>query len=74
MNPYYQLVTEYARFAREGRNYPLGKFPRCPRPQVGLDAPKVMLFSPHPDDEVFVGGLLSNLVSARSRSLPQSSS
>jgi N-acetylglucosamine malate deacetylase 1 len=57
MNPYLQLVSEYARFAREGRVYPLGKFPRCPRPQVPQDAPKVLLFSPHPDDEVIVGAL-----------------
>jgi N-acetylglucosamine malate deacetylase 1 len=57
MNPYHQLVSEYARFAREGRDYPLGKFARCPRPQVAHDAPRVLLFSPHPDDEVITGAL-----------------
>ena len=57
MNPYYQLVTEYARLAREGADYPLGRFPRCPRPQAAADAPKALLFSPHPDDEVITGGL-----------------
>jgi LmbE family N-acetylglucosaminyl deacetylase len=62
MNPYDQLATEYARFAREGRSYPLGRFPRCPRPQVALDAPKVVIFSPHPDDEVIVGGLALRLL------------
>jgi LmbE family N-acetylglucosaminyl deacetylase len=62
MNPYHQLVTEYARFAREGRDYPLAKFPRCPRPQAALDAPRVLIFSPHPDDEVVVGGLALRLL------------
>ncbi len=57
MNPYYQLVSEYARFAREGKEYPLGRFPRCPRPQVAHDAPTVLIFSPHPDDEVIIGAL-----------------
>ncbi len=57
MNPYYQLVSEYARFSREGKSYPLGEFPRCPRPQVPRDAPTALLFSPHPDDEVIVGAL-----------------
>jgi N-acetylglucosamine malate deacetylase 1 len=57
MNPYHELVAEYARFAREGKAYPLGKFPRCPRPQVAPDAPKVLIFSPHPDDEAIIGAL-----------------
>jgi LmbE family N-acetylglucosaminyl deacetylase len=57
MNPYYTLVNEYARLAREGRGYPLGKFPRCPRPQVAMDAPRALLLSPHPDDEVITGAL-----------------
>ena len=57
MNPYYQLASEYARFAREGRTYPLGKFPKCPRPQFLHDAPKGLIFSPHPDDEAIVGAL-----------------
>ena len=62
MNPYHQLVSEYARFAREGRSYPLGKFPQCPRPQVPADAPKALIFSPHPDDEVIIGGLALRLL------------
>jgi LmbE family N-acetylglucosaminyl deacetylase len=62
MNPYYQLAFEYARFALEGRSYPLGKFPACPRPQVAHDAPKVLIFSPHPDDEVISGGLALRLL------------
>ena len=57
MNPYHQLVSEYARLAREGKEYPLGRFPRCPRPQVSADAPRALIFSPHPDDEVIIGAL-----------------
>jgi LmbE family N-acetylglucosaminyl deacetylase len=56
MNPYQQMVDEYARLAREGRQYPLAKFPRCPRPQPAVDAPKALIFSPHPDDEAIIGG------------------
>jgi LmbE family N-acetylglucosaminyl deacetylase len=62
MNPYQQFVAEYARFAREGKSYPLGKFPPCPRPEVPGNAPKVLIFSPHPDDEVIIGGIALRLL------------
>src|SRR6476620_11588933 len=62
MNPYHQLVSERARFAREGKCYPLGKFPRMPRPDLAANAPKVLIFSPHPDDEVIIGGLALRLM------------
>jgi LmbE family N-acetylglucosaminyl deacetylase len=62
MNPYQHFVSEYARFAREGKSYPLGEFPRAPRPEVGANAPKVLIFSPHPDDEVIIGGLALRLL------------
>ena len=62
MNPYRQLVSEHVRFLSEGRSYPLGGFQRIPRPDIPPDAPKVLLFSPHPDDEVIVGGLALRLM------------
>ena len=62
MNPYQQLVSEYARFAREGKTYPLGNFPPAPRPDLASDAPKVLIFSPHPDDECIIGGLALRLL------------
>jgi LmbE family N-acetylglucosaminyl deacetylase len=62
MNPYHHLVAEYARLAREGKSYPLSKFPRAPRPDVAADAPKALIFSPHPDDEVITGGLALRLL------------
>lgn len=62
MNPYQHLVSEYARFAKEGKSYPLGKFPRLPRPDLSANAPKALIFSPHPDDEVIIGGLALRLL------------
>jgi LmbE family N-acetylglucosaminyl deacetylase len=62
MNPYQHFVAEYARFAREGRRYPLGSFPFPEHPPTAPDAPKVLIFSPHPDDEVIIGGLALRLL------------
>ncbi len=62
MNPYHRFVSEYARLSREGRAWPLGGFPDCPRPQLTPDAPVVLIFSPHPDDEVIIGGLALRLL------------
>lgn len=61
MNPYAQLVSEYARFFREGRRYPLGGFPVPPPPAPAAGAPRALIFSPHPDDECIVGGLALRL-------------
>lgn len=57
MNPYAQLVAEYARLAREAKSYPLGGFPpaAAARPKTG--APNALIFSPHPDDECIIGAL-----------------
>jgi len=62
MNPYHHFVSEYARFVKEGRTYPLGTFASVPRPQIAADAPKALIFSPHPDDEVIIGGLALRLL------------
>lgn len=62
MNPYHQLVSEYARLAREGKGWPLGGFPDCSRPAPAPEAPTVLIFSPHPDDEVIIGGLALRLL------------
>jgi len=57
MNPYHQFVTEHARLLHEAALYPLGGVPSLPRPEFAPDAPKVLFFAPHPDDECIVGGL-----------------
>lgn len=62
MNPYRRFVLEYARFAKQGRGWSLGGFPKCPRPQIAVDAPTALIFSPHPDDEVIIGGLALRLL------------
>jgi N-acetylglucosamine malate deacetylase 1 len=62
MNPYEKMVAEYARFAREGKSYPVGGFAPVAKPAVAKDAPKVLIFSPHPDDEVIIGGIALRLL------------
>src|SRR2546427_5565310 len=62
MTPYEHLVSEYARFAKEGKTYPLGTFPPRPRLEIATEAPKVLIFAPHPDDEVIIGGLALRLL------------
>jgi len=62
MNPYHHFISEYARFAKEGRTYPLGQSAPLPRPETAPDAPRVLIFSPHPDDEVIIGGLALRLL------------
>lgn len=57
MNPYQQLVAEYARFRRESKNYALGGFAPTAKPQLAPDAPVALIFAPHPDDECIIGGL-----------------
>ena len=63
MNPFGKFVSEYARLFQAGKKLPLGRprhFPR--RPPAAADAPKALIFSPHPDDECLVGGLALRLL------------
>lgn len=57
MNPYRRFVSETARLLDEGKSLPLGGLPPPPRPQISPDGPRVLIFSPHPDDECVVGAL-----------------
>ncbi|MSU63865.1 MAG: PIG-L family deacetylase [Pedosphaera sp.] len=61
-DPYKSFVDACAKFLQVGRSWPLGGFPNCPRPTLAPDAPKVLIFSPHPDDEVIIGGLALRLL------------
>ncbi len=54
-NPYQKFVAASARLVNE--QYPLGTAAPCPRVTVPRDAPCVLLFSPHPDDECITGAL-----------------
>jgi LmbE family N-acetylglucosaminyl deacetylase len=57
MHPYRQFVSEHARLWRDGHALPLGGFAPLPRPGLAPDAPRALLFSPHPDDECLIGAL-----------------
>lgn len=61
MNPYHRFVSELERLVREGRTFPLGGFPAPPRPVLAAEAPRVLIFSPHPDDECIIGALALRL-------------
>lgn len=56
-HPYITWIAGYARLRCEGRSMPLGGCAPASRPAPRPDAPKVLLCSPHPDDECIVGGL-----------------
>lgn len=62
MNPYPRFVAEHARLVKEGRSYPVGDFASPAGSAPAPDAPKVLVFSPHPDDEVIIGGLALRLL------------
>ncbi len=61
-NPYADLVAGYARLFRDGKNYPLGGVAPGARPDPSGDAPRALIFSPHPDDECIIGGLALRLL------------
>jgi LmbE family N-acetylglucosaminyl deacetylase len=61
VNPYRQYVSEIARLAREGKRLPLGGFAPLPRREAAPDAPRAVIFAPHPDDECVIGGLALRL-------------
>lgn len=62
MHPYRQLVADVARHRAKGRALPLGGFAPCARVPLAPDAPRVLIFSPHPDDECIIGGLALRLL------------
>jgi N-acetylglucosamine malate deacetylase 1 len=56
-NPYQSLVDGFAGLLSEGEAIsPLGLVVP-PRPAIAEDMPRALIFSPHPDDEVIIGGL-----------------
>jgi LmbE family N-acetylglucosaminyl deacetylase len=62
MNRYRQLVSEFERLIKKGKSLRLGKIPAKPLAKIPSDAPKALIFSPHPDDECIVGGLALRLL------------
>src|SRR5258706_5858649 len=57
MNPYQSFVNDFARVVRQAQDYPLGGFAMPVHPNPVPDAPRALIFSPHPDDEVIIGAL-----------------
>ncbi len=60
-HPYRSLVSEYPRLAKLGQSLPLGGFEPLSMPALAPDAPAVLVFSPHPDDECIIGALALRL-------------
>ena len=61
MTPYHRYVAELARLVRDGKELPLGGFAPAPGTRPAADAPRALIFSPHPDDECIIGGLALRL-------------
>ena len=61
MNPYAAFVAELAAQMERARQFPLGGFAMPDHPRPAADAPRALIFSPHPDDEVIIGGLALRL-------------
>jgi N-acetylglucosamine malate deacetylase 1 len=63
MNPFKKFVSGHAQLFQSGEKLPLGRPQKLPRrlPVPG-PAPKVLIFSPHPDDECIIGGLALRLL------------
>jgi N-acetylglucosamine malate deacetylase 1 len=62
MNPYRSWVADFERLLQEGKRWPLGGLARLARPRLPATARLALIFSPHPDDEVIVGGLALRLM------------
>jgi N-acetylglucosamine malate deacetylase 1 len=56
-NPYRAFVDGFVRLLTEDGAFAATGLSRPDRPLVAGDAPKALIFAPHPDDEVIIGGL-----------------
>ncbi|HXJ73363.1 MAG TPA: PIG-L family deacetylase, partial [Candidatus Dormibacteraeota bacterium] len=74
MNPYEAFVSELSRIMEQAQSFQLGGFPVAEPPPSArppstgsASAPqaRALIFSPHPDDEVIIGGLPLRLLRER---------
>ena len=56
-HPYNPFITEFVRLLDETRSIPLGGLPPAPAPRLPDNAPRTLVFAPHPDDECIIGAL-----------------
>ena len=62
MNPYTKWVDEFVRLLQAGKHLLLGQRSPARRSVTADGAPKVLIFSPHPDDECIIGGAALRLM------------
>lgn len=62
MNPYVTFVAGLGRLLQAAKAAPLGSVPKPAHPAPSVQAPCALIFSPHPDDEVIIGGLALRLL------------
>ncbi|BDU72060.1 PIG-L deacetylase family protein [Mesoterricola silvestris] len=60
-HPYTHYVEEFVKLQEEAREMPLGDFAPASAPRLMDNAPRVLVFSPHPDDESITGALTLRL-------------
>lgn len=56
-NPYLEFIRQMESLVKTAGALPRGGMNPCPRAEILPEAPKVLLFSPHPDDECITGAL-----------------
>ncbi|MBA2356362.1 MAG: PIG-L family deacetylase [Acidobacteria bacterium] len=61
VGPYRTYVEAIARLHRDGQALPLGGATPLSASALAADAPQVLIFSPHPDDECIIGSLALRL-------------
>ncbi len=64
-NPYIRFAVAFSQLLKEGKTYPLGNLSSRPKPGRHEDAPRILLCSPHPDDECVIGALPLRLLRER---------
>ena len=57
-----QFVGQFQKMVRPGQSLKIGKISSGAWPKIPAGAPKVLIFSPHPDDECITGGLALRLL------------
>lgn len=56
-NPFQNMVVQFAQLLQQGKALPAPRPPFPERPALAANAPRCLIFSPHPDDEVIIGAL-----------------